>query len=170
MTKTGKDHHNYGKGKLGPIKKDLTMARKNWLAEYVETGNATEAAMRAFGFKKRDHANHYANNILKKDPQIKNILELQQDKYMADTPEAYKIQKDIMKDDGVKPEVRLKASMDIQDRAGLKPTSKSIAISGKLNIAELFRYDQQDRKTIVIEGAEEKNSVIEDGEGNKEGD
>lgn len=154
MIKSGKDHHNYGKGKLGPIKKDITVQRKKWIGEYIATGNATEAAVRVFGFRKRQYANWYANNVLKKDPKIAEILELQEQKYRADVPEAYKVQKDIMTDEDVEARTRLKASMDIQDRAGLKPTAKSISISGKLNIAELYNYGNQDRKEIIVESNE----------------
>lgn len=47
-------------------KLDLTLKQRKWIKEYIETGNATEAAMRVYDVKDRDSANAIGSENLAK--------------------------------------------------------------------------------------------------------
>jgi hypothetical protein len=47
-------------------KMDLTLKQRKWIKEYIETGNATEAAMRVYDCKDRDSANAIGSENLAK--------------------------------------------------------------------------------------------------------
>ena len=55
----------------------LNKRREQFVQEWLKTGNATEAYMRAFPTKSRDHAREFASKLMR-DPRIKaRIAELQ---------------------------------------------------------------------------------------------
>lgn len=46
--------------------KDLTLKQRRWIKEYIETGNATEAAMRVYDCKDRETAANIGSENLRK--------------------------------------------------------------------------------------------------------
>ena len=102
--------------------KKLTQKQREFAGKYLETGNATEAAMRSYMPKKRATARSIGSENLTK-PNIRAYLEERAGDAAA---EIFKLSQ------GAKNEnVRLNASRDILDRAGYFVDKSSSANSDK---------------------------------------
>jgi hypothetical protein len=100
----------------------LTSKQKNFIAEYLDTGNATEAAVRAYKPVKRATARAIGSENLTK-PNIRGFLE---DRARGAVAVIYKLSQNAKNES-----VRLNASRDILDRAGYFADKKKLAEPAK---------------------------------------
>lgn len=113
----------------------LTKKQKDFAKAYLETGNGTQSALKAYDTTDPNTANQIALDNLQK-PTVKQYLESKAEKaaefvyQLAESAE----------NEGV----RLGASKDILDRAGYKPVDKSqsVSISIEASVDELDKLQQ----------------------------
>ena len=97
--------------------KKPTLKQKRFAKKYLETGNATEAAMQNYNVKSREVAKVVGSENLTK-PNVRKLIESYADKA------ALRIQE--LSEQGKHLPVALGASKDILDRAGFKPPETNV--------------------------------------------
>jgi len=125
-----------------PKGKKLSLKQKRFADDYIETGNATEAAERNYNVKNRNVAKSLGNENLTKP----DIMAYIADKAADASSMIYKLSQNA-KAEGI----RYTASKDILDRAGYKPVDKSdITSQGEKIIiipAELMKKNESPSST-----------------------
>ena len=105
------------------MSKRLSPKQKGFVRDYLETGNATEAAVRNYNAKDRDTASSIGAENLGK-PQIQALI----DSFASRA--ASNIQK--LADNAENESVKLNANKDMLDRSGFKPIDRTDVTSGGL--------------------------------------
>ncbi len=108
----------------------LTLKQRNFVNEYIESGNATEAAMRVYNPKKRATARAIGSENLTK-PNIRTYLDKAASEAVAMVYELSQGAKSEM--------VRLNASKDLLDRAGYKPLMEEVNYESKADAIEKLK-------------------------------
>ena len=117
--------------------RSITLKQKKFADKYLETGNATKAALETYKVKNENSAASVGSENLTK-PKIKDYLEGEA------RGAATRIVK--MSQSAKNEAVKLNANKDILDRAGYKPTDK---IEANITIDKM-RYERA--KRIVVRG------------------
>jgi len=120
--------------------KKLTPKQKGFVRDYLQTGNATQAVMRNYNVDKPEVAASIGSENLRKP----NIMGYIEDK----SERAAEIIYDIA-ENGEGDVVRLNASKDILDRAGYKPTEKTLNLN--LNAEIEIREELKDLANGLLE-------------------
>lgn len=128
----------------------LNQRQKKFAYEYWQSGNGTQAAIKA-GYSEKT-AYSQASRLLKKDEIQKKITEheeesrtLLQQQFARDAIEARKIMFNIMEDGDAPENVRLSAAKDFLDRAGFKPVEKQeVDNTGDLGIKVVWVDENED--------------------------
>ena len=107
------------------MSRHLSLKQQKFISDYLKTGNATEAALRNYDVKDRGVARRIGSENLSK-PDIRAVM----DEYATRSLDRVEDMARNAKDDLI----RLKANMDILDRAGYRPP-KEIANSRALSIS-----------------------------------
>ena len=97
------------------MSRQLSLKQQKFISDYLKTGNATEAALRNYDVKDRSVARRIGSENLSK-PDIRALL----DSFAARSLDRVEDIARNAKDDFI----RLKANMDILDRAGYRPPRK----------------------------------------------
>lgn len=114
----------------------ITRKQKRFVKEYLDTGNATEAAARVYDVKNRRVANAVGNENLAK-PSLQALIEAAAEGAFA--------QIEILSRTAEAEPVRLNASKDILDRAGFKPVDKQDVRVAGVSLSELFESSKDDK-------------------------
>lgn len=117
----------------------LTKKQKDFVKEYIETGNGTQAALKAYNTDKPNTAKAIASENLTK-PNVRAYLESKAER-------ASEIVFDIA-ENGENDGVRLNASKDILDRAGYKPVEKLQSIVLNVDLTERTYIESITEKVI----------------------
>ncbi len=120
------------------MKNNMTLRQQKFANEYLGTGNATEAASRAYKPKNRNTAHSIGAENLRK-PAIRAYLD---EKAEDAASMVYKLSQEAKNEN-----VRLHASRDILDRAGFKPPEKlNINSDPSLTFLEAIRMARKIRE------------------------
>ena len=132
---------------------ELTKKQKEFADEYLETGNGTESALKAYDIANKDNdrgentAAAIASKQLRKD-KVREYLESKAEKASERIFE-------LMNQDDNLP-VALNASKDIMDRAGYKPVEKQEVL-----VEDNTQMSYERAKTIISgrKGSDQSNST-----------
>lgn len=139
----------------------LTRKQKVFVEEYVETGNATQSALKAYDTQNEIVAGSIGYENLKK-PQIQEYLI---SKAEVAASEIFRIVQHGESDD-----VRLKASKDILDRAGFKAVDKSIVLTAELEPNERIKHLSDMLKSAHEKGLQDDSGKQREDEQGTEGE
>ncbi len=118
---------------------ELTKKQKEFADEYLETGNGTQAALKAYDASNENSASVEASRTLRK---------AKVQKYLEDKAEKAALRVEELSNQNENLSVALNASKDILDRAGYKPVEKQ-EHSGEVIIKKVF-YGDRDNDTLEI--------------------
>ncbi len=121
------------------MSKNLTKKQDKFVKEYLDTGNGTQAALKAYDTKNENTASSIAWENLRK-PEIQVAI---QDS--AKTAQAVILQ---LAQSAENESVRLNASKDILDRAGFKPVDKS-EVKAEVTDSSLTSEEKEALKKLI---------------------
>lgn len=133
---------------LKPTVKELAFVR-----EYLETGNGTEAVMRAYDTNNRSLATKMAY-VIKNKPAVAHIL---QEQAAAALMDQISIREEL-RESKTDYAVRARVNMDLMDRAGMKPSE-----TRNLTQINVYSTEQAERMAErVLRAREEKGTGASD--------
>lgn len=112
------------------MSRKITKKQKEFADAYLETGNGTQSALKAYDTEDYNTAHSIASENLQK-PTVQE--------YLASKAEAAALMIFKLSQEAEAEPVRLNASKDILDRAGFKPVEKSITLNLDAELTESAR-------------------------------
>lgn len=108
----------------------ITKKQKDFADEYLETGNATKSALKAYDTEDENTASSIGSNNTRKH----NIIEYLEEQSEGAANRIIELSKTAKNEN-----VKLNSNKDILDRAGYKPKEK-VEHSGQLTIKDVLNY------------------------------